>query len=145
MKKFLFLNVLFLMVVPAVTAQQASGPAETVASFHQALTAGNKDKVLGMLSPELILFEDSGMEASRKEYSSHHLGADMKFSAGAKRKILNQSIRTEADISWVMTRYSVTGKAGGRQIKLESAETMVLERTPEGWRIAHIHWSNKIL
>lgn len=140
------LTALLIAAVPqAGMAEQATGPGDTVATFHQALASGEREKVLEMLSPELIIFEDSGLEASRSEYASHHLGADMKFSAEATRKILTQTIRKGNDISWVMTQYSVKGKAGGKRIKLKSAETIVLERTSDGWLIAHIHWSNKLL
>ena len=146
MKKALCLVVMAMAVFPSsALTQQPADPGETVAAFHRALASGDRDQVLGLLSPDLILFEDTSKEASRREYASHHLGADMKFSAQASRKILDQKIRIEENISWVMTRYSVKGKAGGKQIKLESAETAVLEKVPEGWRIAHIHWSNRVL
>jgi ketosteroid isomerase-like protein len=146
MKKILLIVTVLLVVVPTATlGQQTGDPAATVASFHQALTSGEKEQVLGLLSPDLILYEDSGKEASRAEYASGHLGADMKFSAQAKRKVLEQSVKISGSTSWVMTRYSVKGKAGGKKIKLESAETMVLEKMPDGWQIVHVHWSNKIL
>lgn len=146
MKKFILLVAAIMVTVPvAAIGVQMTGPAETVAAFHQALASGDKDKILVMLSPDLIIFEDSGREASRKEYASHHLGADMKFSAEAKRKVLDQSVKIGEEISWVMTRYSVKGKISGKRISLESAETIVLEKISDGWRIAHIHWSNKVL
>jgi ketosteroid isomerase-like protein len=146
MKKLILLFAAIMVTVPvAALGEQVADPAETVAAFHQALASGDKDQVLGLLSAELVIFEDSGKEASRKEYASHHLGSDMKFSAGAKRKILDQSVNVGEETSWVMTRYSVKGQVGSKRIKLESAETIVLEKTDEGWRIAHIHWSNKVL
>jgi len=146
MKKFYLIAAAFMLAVPIpALGDQEAGPAKTVAAFHQALASEDKDRALELLSPELVIFEDSGKESSRKEYASHHLGADMKFSAGAKRKVLDQSVRIEDGTSWVMTRYSVKGKAGGKRLSLESAETMVLEKVPDGWRIVHIHWSNKVL
>ena len=146
MKKLVLLFVAIMVTVPvAALGEQVADPAETVAAFHEALASENREQVLELLSPELVIFEDSGKEASRKEYASHHLGSDMKFSAGAKRKILDQSVNVGKDTSWVMTRYTVKGKSGSKRIQLESAETIVLEKTDNGWRIAHIHWSNKVL
>lgn len=146
MKKLVLLFAAIMVTVPpAALGEQAAGPAETVAALHEALASGNREQVLELLSPELVIFEDSGKEASRNEYASHHLGSDMKFSAGAKRKILDQSVNVGEDISWVMTRYTVKGKVGSKRIQLESAETIVLEKIDDGWRIAHIHWSNKVL
>ncbi len=146
MKKTLLLVVVCLLFVPmAALGEPTDGPAETVSAFHQALTSGNKELALELLSPDLIIFEDSAKEASREEYASGHLGPDMKFSAQAKRKVIDQKVKVSGNTSWVMTRYSVKGKAGGKRIKLKSAETMVLEKTPDGWQIVHIHWSNRIL
>ena len=146
MKKYFLLFAAIMVTVPmAAKGEQMNSPVETVAAFHEALASENREQVLGLLSPEVVIFEDSGKEASRKEYASHHLGSDMKFSAGAKRKILDQSVNTGEDTSWVITRYSVNGKSGNKRIKLESAETIILEKTDDGWRIAHIHWSNKVL
>lgn len=146
MKKTLLAAIAFFLLVPMSSqGEQTMGPADRVAAFHEALASGDENRILEMLSPDLIIFEDSDSEASRREYSSHHLEADMKFSAKAKRKILDQSVKVSGETSWVMTRYQVQGTVGNRRIKLESAETMVLEKSPGGWRISHIHWSNKVL
>ena len=101
MKKLILLFAAIMVTVPAAAiGEQVVSPTETVAAFHEALASGNREQVLELLSPELVIFEDSAKEASRKEYASHHLGSDMKFSAGAKRKILDQSVNVEEDTSW---------------------------------------------
>jgi len=145
-KKVLFAVVAVILVIPMATlGEQMEDPAGVVGAFHQTLASGEKDKVLELLSPDVILFEDSYEEPSRKAYDSGHLDADIGFSRDSKRKILEQTVKISGDAAWVLTRYSVKGKAGGKKIKLESAETMVLEKMPDGWQIVHVHWSNKIL
>ena len=63
----------------------AAGPSDTVTAFHAAITAGDKTKALGMLSPTITIYESGHVERSREEYASHHLGGDIVFAQGVKR------------------------------------------------------------
>ena len=47
------------------------------------------------------------------------------------------------DAAWVSSTSSTTGEYRGRQVDSSGAELMVLSRTPQGWRIAAIHWSSR--
>lgn len=50
----------------------------TVAQFRSALAAGDTAAVLSLLSPDVVILENGGVE-TRSEYRSHHLAADMDF------------------------------------------------------------------
>jgi ketosteroid isomerase-like protein len=47
------------------------------------------------------------------------------------------------DAAWVSSTSTTTGEYRGRQVNSSGAELMVLARTPQGWRIAAIHWSSR--
>jgi hypothetical protein len=47
-----------------------------------------------------------------------------------------------ANVAWIASESRNTGTFRGRAIDSMSKETMVLRRTPAGWRIVHIHWSS---
>jgi ketosteroid isomerase-like protein len=118
-------------------------PVQTVAAFHESLASGDQQAVLGLLDPEVIIFESGGAELSRDEYASHHLGADMEFSGATRRKIVEQTNGEAGDTGWVLTRSETRGTFREKEIDILGAETVLLRRGENGWRIVHIHWSSR--
>ncbi len=52
-------------------------------------------------------------------------------------------MRVEGNAAWATSTSTVQGEFRGLQINSQGAELMVLRRTPEGWRIAAVHWSSR--
>lgn len=115
--------------------------ADSVDYFHAALRIGDESAVLAVLSPDVRIFESGRVEASLAEYRSHHLQSDLKAAKHVQHKVIDRNVRKTDDEAWVMTRTQVSGEIGGKTINRPGTETMNLVRTPDGWRIAHIHWS----
>jgi ketosteroid isomerase-like protein len=126
-----------------VAHEDHDSPSRTVDSFHQALAGGDREAVLRLLDPEVTVFESGGAELSRDEYASHHLGADMEFSAATTRKVVGQAEGETHDAAWVLTRSETSGTFRGKEIDLLGAESVLLRRGEHGWRIVHIHWSSR--
>jgi ketosteroid isomerase-like protein len=118
-------------------------PQQTVALFHEALASGDTESVLELLDPEVVIFESGGAELSRNEYASHHLEADMAFSAATTQTIIEQQGDHAGDTAWVLTRSKTQGKFRDKEIDSLGTETVVLWRGEHGWRIVHIHWSSR--
>lgn len=116
---------------------------QTVASFHKALVAGDPEAVLRFLDPDVVIFESGGAELSRDEYASHHLGADMEFSAATRRTVVEQKKGEAGDSAWVLTRSETSGTFREKEIDILGAETVLLRRGEHGWRVVHIHWSSR--
>ena len=121
----------------------AAGPSDTVAAFHAAITAGDKTRALAMLSPTIMIYESGYVERSRDEYASHHLGGDMEFAKGVKRKVLKHSERVDGNIAIVMEETETTGAVKGKPVHAFGVETAVLEKKGDEWVIAHVHWSSR--
>jgi ketosteroid isomerase-like protein len=131
---------------PAPPAASTPAPEAVVDAFHRALAAGDREGALALLAPDVVIFESGGAELSRDEYASHHLAADMEFSAAVKTKLRDRRQGSDgdaADAAWVMSRTETEGSFRGRAIDSLGTETMVLRKTPEGWRIVHVHWSSQ--
>ena len=111
-------------------------------TLNNALAAGDGTTVRALLLPELLVFESGGAENSALEYSASHLPADMEFLAGLKREQLSQTGDCNDSSAWVATRSRLTGEFEGKHVDSDSTETLTLRKTPDGWRIAHIHWSS---
>lgn len=124
-------------------AQASSGPVETIDAFHAALAAGEQEAALEQLAPDVIIFESGGAEMSRREYASHHLGADMEFSAAMEREVTDRHERIVGEVAYVLSHTRTTGTFRDREIDSSGVETMVLRRGDEGWKIVHIHWSSR--
>ncbi len=127
----------------ASTAGDAGPALEVVEAFHAALAAQDSDAVLDLLTEDVRIFESGGVESSREEYASHHLGADMKFSAATTREIVDRRGAVHGEIAWVLATSRTRGQYGDREIDAKGTETILLRQTPAGWRIFHIHWSSR--
>ena len=99
MKKRLLLVVAVTALTPHIArADQAPEAALRAAdAFHEALSAKHQDGALALLDSDVLIFESGGVELSKGEYASHHLGADMQFSAAMTRQVIDrQSGRDDA-------------------------------------------------
>ena len=137
----MFLSAVFLGASAAGEAKDE--PSAIVRSFHEALASGNRDAVLSVLDPGVVIFEQGGAEMSRDEYASHHLGGDIEFSRATSSKVVDQRTQAKGKSAWVLTTSETTGSFRGKDVASRSVETMVLEKTTGGWRIVHIHWSSQ--
>lgn len=113
-----------------------------VERFHAALASGDSASALALLAPDVIILESGGVE-TRDEYRSHHLPGDMAFARAVKGERNVTRIVVRGDVAWVSGTSVTQGEYRGRQINSTGAELVVLTRTPEGWRIAAIHWSSR--
>lgn len=111
-------------------------------SFNRALSGGDTGTVRALLLPNVLIYESGGAETSAAEYAGHHMLGDMAFLSKLKREQLSQDSGGDEANAWVATRSRLTGQYKGKDIDLNSTETLVMTRTETGWRIAHVHWSS---
>jgi ketosteroid isomerase-like protein len=129
---------------PARIADEATLPAVAVVdAFHAALGSGNAGAVLLLLTEDVMILEEGGAERSREEYAGHHLPADMAYAAATGSEVTRRTAWVEGDIAWVLSEGRTSGQFNGRAVNRLTAETMILQRHADGWRIRHIHWSSR--
>ena len=114
------------------------GEAEFAASatadrFHAALAAGDRAGMEALLAPDAVVLE-GGAHESRAEYLSHHFARDAEFLSGTTPEPLYRRTGVAGDAAWVAS----TQRIGD----VEMAELLVMKRTPDGWRVAAVHWSS---
>ncbi len=144
MRSYALVLVLFGLSTSHVSAQDKEEVAvRTVATaFGKALAAGDSVAALALLHPDAVIFEGGAWE-SLDDYRKGHLRADMRFLQGLKQETLRDVVKVSGDLALVTRESSTTGTVGERTIDSVGAETMVLVRTQEGWKIRHIHWSSR--
>lgn len=135
---------------PAAPEQpQLDVPAEAEAAvavaerFSDALSSGDLETVEELLAPDALILESGGAERSREEYLGHHAISDAKFLKGTHRQLLRRRARAAGDLVWIGSESELHAEKDSKPLVLLSTETMVLKQTPDGWRIAHIHWSSR--
>lgn len=129
-----------------VAAQSASADSAAVAAvitrFHDALAEGDSTAALSLLTDDVVILESGGRE-SKAQYRNGHLRSDMAFARAVKAERGAPTVRVSGDMAWATSTSTTQGEYNGRTINSSGAELMVLVRTPEGWRIAAIHWSSR--
>lgn len=124
--------------LPASTADAVA----VVDRFQQLLAKGNTSAAAELLDPSVLIFESGNAERSRAEYASHHLKEDAAFMKSATLRPLSRTGNVSGDIAFVATESSLT-TIGAKPVELVTTETMVLKRSSQGWRVAHVHWSSR--
>jgi len=114
---------------------------DVVRAFHEVLASGDSTTALSLLAVDVVIYESGGVEASREEYRSHHLPADMAFASSTEREVTVERSGRSGDVAWVLSRARTTGTFRDSEIDSMGIETMLLVLAPNGWRIQHIHWS----
>jgi len=154
------ISLLAAVVLVAESAAQAHEPAKTAATsgqvspsaraarqavegFHAALAAGETQRALDYLAPDVLIVEEGGAERSRAEYASHHLAADAAFTHAVPSTPLASTGEAIGDLAYIVTESRMTGTYNGKPVDRLSAESMMLRNGPAGWKIVHIHWSSR--
>lgn len=121
----------------------AAAAAKVVDAFHAALNAGDTAAAAALMSDGVLVLESGGAERSKTAYAEHHLAADAAFQKAAQETLLRRVGGASGDLAWVASEGQVQGQVGERAIDRMTTETMLLQRTPAGWRIVHVHWSSR--
>jgi ketosteroid isomerase-like protein len=107
--------------------------------FKRALLDGDSAKAISFLHANLSVFESRKAE-NLAEYRSGHLAADMAHLKTVTQATTKETLSISGDIAVYTSLYTSTGTSRGRQVNSNGTETMVLSRTPVGWKILHVHW-----
>jgi ketosteroid isomerase-like protein len=120
----------------------SAGAVASVTAFHAALAAADSARAVSFLAQDVMILE-SGAIQTRMEYLGHHLGADMKASAGSKaeRSVVRVSLSGTTAIVVSKSLTPPTGAEGNTGS--EMAELMVLGKSSAGWEIRAVHWSSR--
>ncbi len=116
-------------------------PAKVVVAFHNALKSSKEDEVFKLLEKSVLIYEGGGVERSAKEYSTHHLLADMAFMSKMEVEVIEHQVTIYNNIAISSSRSIIKGKYKGKVIEKTNMETIVLRKNNGKWKIINIHWS----
>ncbi len=113
-----------------------------VNQYHAALSSGDSTRALSLLAGDAIILESGGTE-TRAEYRSHHLAGDIAFARAVKSVRSAVTVRIDGNAAWTSGTSTTSGEFNGRPIKSAGAESMVLTKSGDSWKIRSIHWSSR--
>jgi len=128
----------------APMSSEAQDAAKVVDAFHAKLAGGDGAAAAALLTDDALIFESGHAERSRAEYASHHAGADATYAAAVPSRLTRRNGFVDGDTAWIVSESRATGKYKDKAVDRVTTETMILRKTAEGWRIAHIHWSSRV-
>lgn len=136
------LVVLILLLAGPVSAANFFGnPTDAANVFRNAMATGEIATVLGLLSPEVLVYDAGREDRSREAYAAHNLKRDMARIGTFYAEVLNQVSSERGDAAWVTTRTRYLSTATERPVQFVGTETLVLLRLGGGWQIVHVHRS----
>jgi ketosteroid isomerase-like protein len=138
----LILALIALSSAPARAQSDSAAVVGVVAAFHAALGAGDSTKALSLLAEDVRILESGGVEDKQK-FRNGHLSADMAYAKNTKSERALTSVVVSGAAAWVVSSSTTTGESNGRAINSQGAETMVLSKSADGWKIRSIHWSSR--
>ena len=146
MTRAIILSLVLLIFQTGIASAQAdSTPEDTLNAFRAALEAGDRAAALSFLSPDLVVYEGGNVDAPRAGYADHHLGSDIAFHVNVGSKLLTRKTLSADGLVTLISEYRQSGSFRGMAINAHVTETAVLERADDGWAIAHLHWSSRML
>lgn len=127
----------------AILPQPLKGSAESIVNaFGAALKSGSADTLRALIADDVVIAEGGGAERSFEQYASHHMPSDMAFIGAVETTLKKRDIIEGPTLTTIVSQSQIHGTYKGKAINSQMMETMVLRKSDNGWRIAHIHWSS---
>jgi ketosteroid isomerase-like protein len=125
-------------------ANAVPGAESTAKAFHEALNRGDREAVLALLAPEVVIRE-GGETQSREAYAAGHLDHDIAFLKGANVRPVEMGSMPMGDTAMVGSRSQVRTTHHGETVAALSGEMLTLKKGRNGWLITQVDWSSQPL
>jgi ketosteroid isomerase-like protein len=117
--------------------------AQLVDAFSATLIAGQLDAARQFMTPGAVVVANGQVLGDRDGYIDGAARADAAALRTVQRDLLRREVNAGDNFGYVVSERSMRtpGDTSGRSEVV--IETMLIARTPNGWKITHIHWSGK--
>ena len=117
---------------------------EVLARYQAAMEARSVDKLGEIMHPGVLVLEGIHKNVGWPDYRDNHIGPEMKEWKEFKtlgRNVIEVAVHGDFAYAVQEATYSIV--MAEKAVTLAAAETLVLKKGPEGWRIKHVHFSGK--
>jgi len=131
----------------ANSAPQASpaarDAARTVDAFMAALVSGQLEQARAQMTPNAVVVANGHVLGERDEYINGAAKGDSAALRTVQRELVRRDARAGTDVAWVVSEKRLRPVAAPQGPSEVVVETMMLAKTPAGWKITHVHWSGR--
>ena len=124
-----------------MTANAVPDAEHAAKALHTALQKGDRQAVLALLAPEVVISE-GGESQSLDQYAAGHLGEDIAFLKTAQIKPISVGSMPMGNTAMVGSRSEIRTSRNGKPMAILSNEMLTLKKTPKGWLITRIEWAS---
>jgi hypothetical protein len=125
------------------TSPAARDAAQTVDAFMSALVSGQLEQARQQMTPNAVVVANGEVLGERDEYIDGAAKGDSAALRTVQRELVRRDARAGTDVAWVVSEKRVRSAAGPQGPSEVVIETMLLAKTPLGWKITHVHWSGR--
>jgi ketosteroid isomerase-like protein len=127
----------------AAFSPAATEAVQVVNGFMAALAGGKLEAARQQMAPDAVVIANGQVLGYRDEYINGAAKADAAALGTAQRELLRRDAKAGANFGWVLTEKRLRLANGAQSPSEVVVETMLLAKTPAGWKITHIHWSGR--
>jgi len=136
-----------LWTIPALAdeAEDVAAVKAVLQSYSQAVEKLDGSLATPLFAPDAHIFEQGGDEGTWPIYLKDHLGPEFAEFSSFAYADYQSSATIEGDLAIASEsyRYTLVVKASGENVERLGAATIVLRRTPDGWKIVQYHSSSR--
>jgi len=128
-------------IIAAHIAPTARDAVVVADAFSAALSSGQLDTARQLMTPDAVVVANGQVLGERDAYIDGAAKGDAAALRGVQRELLRREAGAGNDVAWVLSEKRVrTVAQGPSEVVMES---MLLIKTPSGWKITQIHWSGR--
>ncbi|MDP2389990.1 MAG: nuclear transport factor 2 family protein, partial [Acidobacteriota bacterium] len=128
-----------------VSAGEAAAVETWLKGYDAAFMAKDLDRLAAFYHPDVTIYEGTGINHGWADYRDRHLGPELKAfeNLAFGHTETKVTLMPGGESAYATSRYTITAKMGDRKLDSEGLETLILVKTPEGWKIRHSHTSSR--
>lgn len=140
------------LVLAAPVRSSAQTPAMDAGSveawlkgYDAAFMAKDLAKLATFYHPDVTIYEGTGINNGWADYRDRHLGPELKAFENLQfgHTETKVTLMPGGESAYATSRYTIKAKMGERELDSEGLETLVVVKTPDGWKIRHSHTSSR--
>jgi hypothetical protein len=116
---------------------------DAVKTLRDAIRTGDAIAAERVLAPQVSIYEQGHVEASRAEYMGHHFKEDAAYAKLVASTVVAAQAQVDGAVAVVTATSNSEGTYQDKPVKSTSVETYVLRLRQGTWQIEHIHWSSR--
>jgi ketosteroid isomerase-like protein len=127
----------------AQLSPEATAAVQVVNTFMASLASGQLEAARKLMTPDAVVMVDGQVIGNRDAYIDGAAKGDAAALKTVQRELLRRDAKAGPNFGWVLSEKRLRSPGSAQGPSEVVTETMLLARTAEGWKIAHIHWSGR--